>query len=283
MIASIEKLKIEDIVSGPNLQKLLNAFDMIQNVRGIVEDASENDLDIDPIKVGTAVVHEFFEKMAGGRFPTDFTAEDWKDILNNSAGTAIFADESEYSKYVFKLYIEYIDLSVYSMVGRLSERRVDDVRTLRDEVAKKTDQFECGEIDEARYIEDCLWICLEAMIKLISARTESVIGDDLGQVVDAAATFAFEYTRLTLFRKEQELLAEYLENQKILDVELAAKFERYTEELEEANEQFDMLIKNAFDPEMRNMLHSSVLLARSAGVDESEILKSEDELDRFFS
>ena len=77
-------------------------------------------------------------------------------------------------------------------------------------------------------------------------------------------------------------MTEYLRNQSHLDLELQAKFEAYKAELDAESRQFMSLVDNAFNPQFRASLHSSVALARAAGVKEEEILKTVEDVDKFF-
>ena len=73
------------------------------------------------------------------------------------------------------------------------------------------------------------------------------------ELLHATTMFAFEYSRLKLSSKEQELLEEYIEKQYIPDEELQAKLDEFNAEL-----------------------------ARAAGVEEDEILNSVEDIDEFF-
>ena len=75
----------------------------------------------------------------------------------------------------------------------------------------------------------------------------------------------------------------YLEHQHRLDKELQDRFDSYQAKLKEKTQQFDKLLENAFDPDFRTMLRSSVELAREAGVEEDKILDSVEKIDDYFS
>lgn len=107
-------------------------------------------------------------------------------------------------------------------------------------------------------------------------------GQQASEFAQALASCAFEYGRLMLYRKEQTLINQFVESQYRLDEELEAKYAEYLSELEAQSEQFYTLIDHAFAPDFRTAFLHSILLANAAGVKESEILSSAEDIDSFF-
>lgn len=68
-----------------------------------------------------------------------------------------------------------------------------------------------------------------------------------------------------------------------MDDELKEKYDEYISELEEKTKQFNKLLNKAFDPDFRNILISSVDLAKEAGIEEDKILDSMEKIDDYFS
>lgn len=187
-----------------------------------------------------------------------------------------------YSAYVFMFYAWFIETSVPLYSTYLAESKQAGILALADEIKAKTDQLGKGEINEVNYVESCLWLCLEAMIKLVSGTIDTALQFDKAQVVEAAMTLGMEYARFVLYKREHELLTEYLKNQKILDVELAMQYDRFVEDLNKQVAEFEVLIDKAFESNFGEMLMNSVALARAAGVDDSELLKTTEEVDDYF-
>ena len=73
-----------------------------------------------------------------------------------------------------------------------------------------------------------------------------------------------------------------MEAQQRLDEELEAKYDSFIKELEKQTEQFYTMIENAFASDFREAFINSIKLARKAGVAESEILTTSDDIDSFF-
>ena len=205
-----------------------------------------------------------------------------QDIAKAVSEYAVLMDDQEYSVFVFELYAGYIEVSAKVLALRVDEKRTESIHALSEELRKKSVLLRDEKITETAYIEECLWISLEAMIKLLSAYAGSLAGQEYIDFLQAVSMYAFEYGRLVLYKKEQDILTEYLEKQYQLDVELSEKFESFKTELKRDSDRFNELVALAFDPGFRETLKSSVELAKAAGVDQEEILDSVEKIDSFF-
>lgn len=285
MMVDLNKLiKVQDLLDPSNINKLKSALTVIQKVQNNIAALQENDSPNKKniLKVGTTLTVAILKKVQSGKLPTDFSVEDWEDIVDHVSDYGVKEDETKYSAYVFMLYAWFIEGSVAQISYKLSNEKQAAILSLAEQIKARTVQLGDEEISEVDYIEGCLWICLEAMIKLLSGTIDSAIGFDKNQVVEAAAVLGMEYARYVLYKKEHELLTEYLDNQKKFDAELTAEYEEFIKELNEQTAQFEILIDKAFDQNFGELLINSVNLARAAGVDESEILKTTEDIDAFF-
>ena len=196
----------------------------------------------------------------------------------------------KYSVFIFTLYADYIDASADWLIGRAADeaaaKAMDKasacIKELSASIRFNTEQLQCGELSEVDYIEGCMWISLEAMIKLLAYLLMPMIGPEFTYLTQAVAQLAFEYGRLVLLTREQKLLESYIENQRVLDEKLQAEYEEYLAELSEYSERFQGLIDAAFTPDIQNSLMRSAELARAAGVKEEELLTSIEDVDDFF-
>lgn len=283
-IDSNKLIKVQDLLDLSNINKLKSALAVIQKVQNNIAALQENDSSNKRsiLKVGTTLTVAILKKVESGKLPTDFSVEDWEDIVDHVTEYGVEADETKYSAYVFMLYAWFIEGSVAQISYKLSNEKQAAILSLAEQIKARTVQLGDEEISEVDYIEGCLWICLEAMIKLLSGTIDSAIGFDKNQVVEATAVLGMEYARYVLYKKEHELLTEYLDNQKKFDAELTAEYEEFIKELNEQTAQFEILIDKAFDQNFGELLINSVNLARAAGVDESEILKTTEDIDAFF-
>ncbi len=285
MKLELDKLiKVEDLLDPSNIDKLKKAFDVIQKAQQNIAALNNSDTPdkMNILKVGTTLTVAIMNKVQSGKLPTDFTAEDWEYVVDYISEYAVESDETKYSAYVFMLYSWFIETSLAQISFNLSDEKQQAIRDLSTELKIKTEQFINEEVSEVSYIEDCLWICLEAMIKLLSGTIDTALGFDKDQVIEAAMMLGMEYGRFVLYKRENELVTAYLKNQKILDVELAMQYDEYIKELTAQATEFGSFIDIAFDPGFGEVLSSSINLARAAGVDESEILKTTEDIDNYF-
>lgn len=234
-------------------------------------------------KEGTAILLMLLGKLARGTAVGDLTKADWREILESASDITVSMDGQAYSRMVFMLYAEYIDASVRAFSDLLSPENQEAICALAEELRFWTKRLETGGVSETEYTEQCLWISLEGMIKLLSSLRIFAIAEEYEQLIQAVSAFAFEFGRLRLYRREQELLKEYIAHQYQLDETLKAQFEEYRQDLERENADFNALMEKAFEPDFRKQLMNTAALARAAGVAEEEILHSEEEVDAFFS
>ena len=281
----IKDLSIEYLMSTPigdGLEKAMALYEQMQE-RLYAAVSTSDSAALIKLKAGTVLTLAVLKKLAEGKDPRKLTKEDWEDIARQAAEYAGQTEGENYSLFVFGLYADYIHWSAQLLKGSAPETRIEEIEKLSEELRLKAALLREGKITETAFIEDSLWICLEAMVKLLSSSLHFVKGtSDAAELAHAAGTFAFEYGRLRLWQKEQALLTEYLDHQKELDQELEAKFDAFRADLEADSAKFDELISRAFEPGFRDMLKDSVALAKAAGVKEEEILDTVEKVDSFF-
>lgn len=275
---------IDDLLNSSALQKLAGVMDAITFVQNNINTAAESDDDIKRKLIKAATVFQIFlvQTLAEGKKPKDLTSEDWKIIAEKVSQYAIMSDGQQYSVFVFTQYAEYIDASAEWLIGKATDEAVASIKELSASIQYNTEQLLCGELSEVNYIEGCMWISLEAMIKLFACSLTPLIGKEFAYLSQAVAQLAFEYGRLVLLTREQKLLESYIENQHVLDEKLQVEYEEYLAELNEYSERFKSLIDAAFTPGIKDSLMQSVDLARASGVREEELLTSIEDVDNFF-
>ena len=280
----LKDMAIEQLLHSPVGERLQQAIAVLETLQvhanALME--KQDELGMTAVKVITVLTFAILKKMADGKNAIEFDDQDWKDIVEAVSQYAVLMDDQQYSVFVFTMYERYIRESAAMMEGNAPPEVVSEINSLADELKLKAEFLESGCINEVTYIEDCLWISFEAMIKLVASTASLVICREFADLAQAMATYAFEYGRLMLFRKEQEILTQYIESQYRLDAELERKYTEFLEELEEQANQFQNLIDHAFAPDFREAFLHSIILAQAAGVEESEILTTMDEIDDFF-
>lgn len=287
-VSEIEKISLEalkDTSVEDELKKAFAVFEKAQVVALSLDDIND-ERELTLTKIGTVLSLDLFSLLFGGKKPEDITQEEWKNIAADVIDKAVLMDGQSYSVYVFDLYEEYIEHSVNVLRKKTENSRrqedIDSISALAEELREKKEQLYNGGISEVDYTEDCLWISFDAMIKCLSVYIGLHISEEYGSLIVSSSDFAVAYARLVLYRKEQELLESYLENQYKLDEKLEEQFDKFKKELQEETDRFNTVINNAFDVDIRSAFEGSVELARETGVKEEEILKSLDDIDDYF-
>ena len=280
----IQDIVIDELAESPAGQKLTRALEVYETVQRhlavLAEKSSEEKLTL--LKIGTVFQLFLVDTLASGKQISQMTEEDWKGIASKVSKYAILEEEQCYSEFVFSTYADYIDLSAKLVSQRASENNVKAIREIAKTLRENGKQLRAGKLTEPLYVEACLWLLLEAMIKLLCTSLTMVIGEEYGQLAQAVSQMAFEYGRYVLYAKEQRILTEYLQNQRVLDERLQKEYDAFLADLQEQADDFRALIDDAFSPDIQAALHNSAELARAAGVKEDEILKTTEDVDAFF-
>ena len=279
----LKELGIDRLLTSSVGQKLQEAVKVISEIQqGLYNLEDTNDSKFDLLKIGTVFQVFFIDILASGRKPGDLSEDDWKDLTQKVYKYAVLEDRQSYSEFVFTLYANYIDISVEVLSGRISESHFVSIKAISDTIWHNTELLRNEELSETQYIEACLWLSLEAMMKLMSSSLTIYTGNGYAELVQAVTQLAFEYGRYVLWRKEQIVLDRYVQNQYILDEQLKNDYQEYLEQVEEQAGRFQKLITDAFSIDLHNALIQSVALARETGVDENDILESVEEINAFF-
>ena len=280
----LKDLALEQLMKSPlgeQLQQAIHIFDKVQDHYFALAE-KQDEMGMTGIKVVTILTFSILRKIASGKKPSELNKDDWKDIAADVSQYAVLTDDQQYSVLVFNLYESYIRNSVIQIEEIISAETAAVINGLADELRSKANALSAGYISEVAYIEDCLWISLEAMIKLLAC-TATLYGDQrISDFTQALASYAFEYGRLMLYSRELEIVNQFIEAQYQLDAELEQKYAAYLEDLQKESQQFYTLIDNAFAPNFRDAFLHSILLAKAAGVKGTDILSSTEDIDSFF-
>lgn len=285
---SLPDILLREFLESPSGKKLEQIMETIATVQRRLFEISESSdsRQLDLLKIGTVFQVFLIDCLASGKTPQSMSNKDWKAIAEKVFQYAVFADGQSYSVFVFVLYADYIDLSADVFKGRIEEPRLQSIRNLAGDIRLNAAKLNTGEISEVRYTEDCMWLSLEAMVKLLSSwLAGKIISKDcaeFAQLAEAVSDLGFEYGRYVLYAKENALLEAYIQGQYVLDEQLQSQYETFLSELQEQSNQFQALIEKAFAPDIRDSLMQSAALAQAAGVREEEILTSMEDIDEFF-
>ena len=167
---------LEQLMKTSAGEKLQQALQLIQTMQEHLTALSEKEEapSVTGAKAATVLTLAVWKKIASGKRPSSFNQKDWKEI-----GRAILPDGEQYSIFVFQLYEKYIRASAEMIARFATSETVEAIMKLAHELHSKEELLKSGRLSETAYTEDCLWISLEAMIKLI----ESLGGEVAGVVV----------------------------------------------------------------------------------------------------
>ena len=277
-------LTLEQLSQTSIGEKLQQAADALQSVQShcFAFAEKQDELDLLCLKAATIAAFAILRKIGEGKAPARFSQDDWKDIAASVSQYAVLADDTHYSASIFGLYERYIRFEAKEMKSFASPAVIQSINALADDLKMKAQQLQSGHISEVQYTEDCLWISLEAMVKLLASTASFLPSPEMAAFSQAMSSFAFSYGRLMLYRKEQELVNEFLQSQHQMDETLAEKYDQFLAELNTQSGQFYALIDHAFAPDFREAFLQSILLAKAAGVQQEEILSSQEDVDQFF-
>lgn len=276
---------LENTPAGSMLQSAISTYSKVQTLLLRLSSA-EDEESLVALKIGTVLTEAFLEKFLQGKAPQYLTRADLAEIADRVTDIAVLMDGRDYSVFVFEQYARYIDFSAKLLAARSDARSADQVGSILA-VSKKlrsnSQKLQNGEITEPEYVEDCLWLSLEAILKCFSAYLSCTTGmPEFGMLAQSISMLAFEYGRLMACKKEQAVLDASLKSQQQLDENLSEEFEAFKNRLEAEEAQFNELIANAFAPDFRDSLRSSAALASAAGVKEEDVLRTANDIDRFF-
>lgn len=276
---------LENTPVGSMLQSAISTYSKVQALLLRLSSA-EDEGSLTALKIGTVLTEAFLEKFLQGTAPQDLTKADLAEIADRVTDIAVLMDGRDYSVFVFEQYARYIEFSAKLLTARSDARSADQIGSIlavSQEIRSNSRKLQDGEIPEPEYIEDCLWLSLEAILKCFSAYLSCTTGTpEFGMLAQSISMLAFEYGRLMACKREQDVLDASLKSQRQLDEDLSEEFDAFKNRLEAEEAQFNELIANAFAPDFRDSLRSSAALASAAGVKEEDVLRTASDIDRFF-
>lgn len=276
---------IKYLVETPIEDELEKNLALFEKVFDVALKVNNEDFDPDAIKVGTVLIYEILNRLKDGKIPAKYDKEDWREVTNSVIDIAVIQDGESYTEYVFGLFSKFLDESLKAFGVNASKDTKETIKALSKELTSKTKDWKAEEITETQYIEDCMYICLDAMMKLIAAFASSKIkleGVDTDKLALAASSVAFQYIRCSLFQQEQAVLDEIVANQYQVDTELAVTFSAFLDEFNERTEKINVLLDNAFNADFRKSLKDTIELAIIFDVPEDELLITSEDVDEFF-
>ncbi len=225
------------------------------------------------VEGGTAFVLAVVEKRRQGKKLKDFTSHDWADIAGDTGfGVAKGGVRG---------------LSIYTLTNftATSAAVASAIVTAAFGIAEQANKLRRGEIDELEFIENAELVSLEAAVSALSSFVGQalipvpVLGAVIGNTV---GTVMYKAVSSSLSKREAELIARYLEEQRVLDEQLAAEYQELINKLDESIADYLEVLERAFSPDVAVSLLGSVELAMAIGVAADEVLDSEQKILTYF-
>ena len=258
------------------MQTIQDRLNTLQTYANAMAEKDE-DISTTSLKVLTVMTFAILQRIGQGQDLKSFSKEDWKDILSETGQISILLDEQKYTVFVFMLYEKYIRYSA-DCLSEFYPEKAQRINLVADELKQEHIKFYDGLISEPIYVEDCLWISLDAMIKLLASCSYLSHDGKDGELSMAL----FEFARLKYYQEEYKIVQEYIDSQYQMDDQLQLRYVSFLKKLQLESEQYQKLIDNAFSSNFREAFLGSIALAKASGVEQKEILTSISDVDDYF-
>lgn len=213
------------------------------------------------------------KKLKEGKTLHTFTAEDWKEVgLDTAQGTAGGAVRGT---------------SVYLMTNFSATPAAvaNALVTAAFGVAAQANQLRQGMLSEEDFLVNAQVLVLDASVSALT----SIMGQAmipvpvLGAMIgNTAGVVLYELAKRNLSEREQRLIAEFQTSTSRLNQYLDIQYQMLIEELQQEFARYTSIIELAFDPDVNTAFAGSIQLADYAGVDETKVLRTKQDIDHFF-
>lgn len=221
----------------------------------------------------TALVTSIIKKHKQGKKFADFTEDDWKEVFAEAGiGTGKGAVRGSVTYIISnktKISAPVASAMVTAMFGVMSEAyKLRDGNTTVEDFVLNSEGF-------------CLEVSLNALAAVIGSAVIPV--PVLGAVVGSAVgNFMVDIAKTTLSENEQNLIEEYAKKLRQLEDELDEKYKKVVKEVDEKFKRFSSTVEFAFDTDINLAFEGSVNLAIEVGVPNDKILKTKEDINRYF-
>lgn len=223
---------------------------------------------------GMAFCMGLYQKRKEGKRLRDFTSEDWKGLGCDTAKGS--AKGGVRGGAVYGL------TNFANMPGGVASAYV----TAAMGITGLASAHQKGLLDDDEFFLQSEVLCMDVTVSAISATLGQVVipipilGALIGNV---AGMTLYGLAKNSLSAQEQLMLENYALEMKQLNVMLDERLQALIQKVEAEFKRFSSLVDLAFDEDINLAFTNSVALARHVGVEEDSILKTKDDIDRFFT
>jgi len=262
------------------------SFDKALNLIEKYLPAAENVLDQDKadlgIKTATIFLLGLWSKLKQGGSVAELTKDDWNNVLGIAAEKAATIDPQGYSLLVFDLYKQSIAFAIEPMRLNASESVINRLEEIVSSMEMHSESLKSGSMSEVKFIEENLWLSLEAVFLVMTDRmNHSLIPKERQELAEAIGALTFQRFRYRHYEKELEVIDACLKSQKDLDQRLTQQVNEYIDALNAELDEFDILVEKAFDiTDFQAAFRGSINLAKT--MEAEEILQTQQDIDDYF-
>lgn len=225
------------------------------------------------IQGGTTFVMAVTQKRREGKKLNEFTDDDWMEIAGDT-GVGVVRGGIR-------------GISIYALTNfTVTPAAVASaIVTAAFGIAEQANKLRRGEIDELQFIENSEIVALDVTVSALSSFVGQalipvpVLGAVIGNTV---GTVMYKAVSSSLSKREQELIAGYIEEQRVLDEQFAAEQQELIAQLEAGMSDYLDILERAFSPNVEVALDGSVELALALGVASEEVLDSDEKVRAYF-
>lgn len=281
---TIDELNSQSVVSVLKTQNksFEKALDFIEKIIPAAENAMDQDKADLGIRTATIFLIGLWSKLRQGGSIEELKKDDWNSLATMAAENAIMMDPQDYSLLVFDLYRKSIAYAIGPMKENASESAVSRLEEIVSLMNGYADSLKSGDMHETKFIEENLWLSLEAVFLVMTDRMNlTLLPKERRELAEATSALLFQKIRYSLYDKELAAIDECLDYQANLDKQLTERVNAYTDALRDELDEFDALIEKAFDKaDFQAAFRGSAQLAAKTGAD--GILQTKQDIDDYF-
>jgi len=280
-VDDLNSISIVDVLRKQN-QSFDKALNLIEKYLPAAENILYQDKADLGIKTATIFLVSLWSKLRKGGLVAELTKDDWNQVLGIAAEKAATIDPQEYSLLVFDLYRKSIAFAIEPMRTNASESVINRLEEIVSSMEEYSEDLKSGSMSEVKFIEESLWLSLEAVFLVMTDRmNHSLIPKERQALAEAVGALTFQNFRYSCYEKELEVIDECLKSQKDLDQRLTQQVNEYIDALNAELDEFDILVEKAFDiTDFQAAFRGSINLAKTFKAE--EILQTQHDIDDYF-
>ena len=259
------------------------ALDIVEQILSKADVVLGQDAQAVGIRAATMFIIALWSKMHNADSVDNLTKDDWRNILGSVYEQAVDIDPVDFTQQVFNLYKRSIAYAIEPMKTNASPsaiNRLEEIVSLMEEYAAS---LESRDMPEVKYIEENLWLSLEAVFLVMTDRMSFItLSEERHELAEAVGALVFQKLRYSHYDKELVAVDECLEHQEKLDRQLTERVNVYIDALREELDEFDALVEIAFNTsDFQTAFRGSADLAEFLGVE--EVLRTQQDIDDYFN